>query len=143
VPFEDVFKIYRRASVNDGNRKLEELPQGCEQSIRKSLAFLGLQERRADALSFCLEKKDFPYESYFEDEANSVNLEKDPETFMVFETSHFQQIFPRKNETAGESRIDSNQSRFFKPTSSNSKNRQEVFDRAAKFDEGGSYPVDW
>ena len=94
-------------------------------------------------MRFCLETKTVAYESYFEDEANSVNPEKDPETFMVLEGSHFRQMFPRKRGKAEGSRNDRSHGPFVEPKLRDSNTRREILDTAAKFNEGGSRPVDW
>jgi hypothetical protein len=114
------------------------LPWEYEQGIRKSQAFLALQERRADVLKLCLDKGNFPYESYFEDEANMVGPEKDPETFKVLEESHFRKIYPRKDKSLGGLGEDESPA-----LSRRAEREKELLERAAQFDEGGSHPVDW
>lgn len=114
------------------------MPKEYEEGIRKSLAFLASQDRRADVLKLCLEKGDSPYESYFEDEANVVEREKDPETFSVLEASHFREIFPPRDGSAGV-HSGAKGSRL----SGKAKREEELLERARKFGQGGSHPVDW
>lgn len=82
--------------MEEVKQKLEALPKEYEQGMRKIQAFLALQDRRADVLKLCLDEGKFPYESYFEDEANEIDPEKDPETFKVLEASEFRKMHPRE-----------------------------------------------
>lgn len=88
-----------------------------------------------------MDKGDFPFESYFEDEANVVVSEKDPETFDVLEKSRFRKIYPRKAQGVGNVRT--LKARTVGKTKRQIEHEQEVLDRAARFDVGGSHPVDW
>jgi hypothetical protein len=94
--FEAVFKTYRRGSLTDVKAQVEALSKEYETGVRKCLACLALQDRRADVFQFCLDKRNFPYESYFVDGANAVPPEEDPEDFKVLEEPNFRQIFPQK-----------------------------------------------
>ena len=138
TPFENVFKTYRKESVNEVSKNLEALPREYEPGIRKSLSFLALQDRRADVLKLCIEKGDFPFESYFEDEANTVKPGEDPETYKVLEESHFRKVYPKRDQSPG--LVGSVKALEL---SGNYKQNQERRERARKFDEGGSHPVDW
>ena len=142
TPFEDVFKTYRKGSADEVNQKLEALPKEYEKGIRKSQAFLALQDRRADVLKLCFEKGNFAYESYFEDEANTVGPEKDPETLKVLEESHFRKIFPRKDNRPS-SPENENSLGLFGKTEREQERLKELHHRARTFDAGGSHPVDW
>jgi hypothetical protein len=51
--------------------------------LRKILALRALQLRKVEVLRYCLEVGGFPYEAYFEDEADNVREEDDPLTFKV------------------------------------------------------------
>ena len=138
TPVEDVFKTYRKGSADETKQKLEALPKEYEQGIRKSQAFLTLQDRRADIVKLYLEKGDFPYELYFEDEANRVGPKEDPETFKVLEESHFRKVYPRRDKSPGSSR-----KKNCPGPSGKTKWEKELLERAGRFDEGGSHPVDW
>lgn len=125
--------------------------------MRKRLAFLALQDRRADVLQHCLEKEDFPYESYFEDEANTVESDKDSETFKVLEGSKFRKIFPRKEKSAGSPREGTSPmpsdtteigwpfrgAKIIKSVDRAKRREEELLERARTFDVGGSHPVPW
>lgn len=91
--------------------------------VKKSLAFLALQERRPDVLKFCLDQGGFPFEAYFHVEAESVDGKTDPETFNVLEQSPFRRE-PRKAPDHG----------------GNDGNKRNP---AAIFDKGGELPVEW
>ena len=121
-PFEAVFKAYRTGSTDDVRDKLASLSDEHAKCIRKSLSLLALQERRADVLKLCLDQGGFPYEAYFEDEANVVDENKDSETFEVLEQSRFRQVYPRRP-----------------PGNVVDDEEEEPF----PFDTGGSHPVEW
>lgn len=93
---EAVFKAYRHNTFDDVKNKLallEGVPAAGFKGVKKSLALLACQERRADVLKFCLDQGGFPIEASFEDEAESVDAERDPETFNTLQQSRqFRQI---------------------------------------------------
>ena len=103
-------------------RKLAAVEDEHVEGVRKALAFLALQDRRADVLLFCLQRGRFPYESYFEDEANRVDRKQDERTFQVLEDSEFRKLHPRKRKD-------------------DVQNSDSDEDPAEVFDEGGSHPV--
>jgi hypothetical protein len=112
--------------------KLQRLDDEHAKNIRKSLAMLALQDRRAGVLKLCLDQGGFPYEHYFEDAANRLQDEHDdpenechePETYRVLEESRFRKIYPRKTARSKEE-LDAQE------------------DPAEVFDQGGRLPVDW
>jgi hypothetical protein len=143
TPFEDVFKTYRKGSLDEVKQKLDALPKEYERGIRKIQAFLALQDRRADVLKFCVEKDDFPYEAYFEDEANMVEPEKDPETFKVLEESQFRKVYPRRAKNPDSERVEKSSGAPRLRLSGKAKREKTLMEIAATFDVGGSHPVDW
>ena len=70
----------------------------------------------------------FAFESYFQDEADRVNENDDPETFKVLEQSRFRQFYP-KREPRGEECSDYGDS-------------DDDIDPSAVFDVGGQCPVE-
>lgn len=126
-PLKAVFVAYRHGTVGDLQEKIAALRQDYGADLVKSLALLALQERRAEVLKVCFAHSDC-WQSYaFEDEANRVDREKDPEVVEVLEASRFRQLYPRKEAI---------------PKSKKQK-RRDGNDPAAAFDVGGSHPVDW
>lgn len=95
--------------------------------LMKSLALLALQERRMEVLKLCFAHSDSWQTQAFEDEANRVDKDKDPDVFEVLDASRFRELYPRKEAI---------------PKSKKQK-RRDRNDPAAAFDVGGSYPVDW
>ncbi|EMR65847.1 hypothetical protein UCREL1_7166 [Eutypa lata UCREL1] len=79
----------------------------------RMLAMQALLDRRPGILKICLDRGGFEYESNFVDRANTLNEEKDPETFKVFQESNFRKLHPRRQHPAFAT------------------------------DVGGKYPVDW
>lgn len=96
TPIENVFVAYRHGSWAEVKAKLRVIGEKLSKEVRKSLAMLALRERRADVLKMCMGFGGFPYEGYFEDEANRVDEEKDPETFQVLERSEYRRIYPKR-----------------------------------------------
>lgn len=109
-------------------------------NVRKSLAMLALQERRADILKMCMDYGGFLYEGYFEDEANRVEEEKDPETFRVLENSGFCQLYPKPDDTQQNSDSDDDSGMGYDDQELDDRARTRI---AADFDVGGQYPIDW
>jgi len=93
----------------------------------KSLALLALQERQVEVLKLCFAYGDSWQTNAFEDEANRVDKDEDPEVFEVLEAARFRELYPRK-----EARPRSKKQR-----------RRDNNDPATAFDVGGSHPVDW
>ena len=83
TPFEDAFKALDGQDVRTIEEATTKLEDQHAKFLRKILAFRALQLRKATVLRFCLEAGGFPYEAYFEDEANEVRNEEDPLTFQV------------------------------------------------------------
>ncbi|QIX02278.1 hypothetical protein AMS68_007795 [Peltaster fructicola] len=126
---EAVFQAYKTGSLNDVKAKLAELTDNTAMYVRKSLCFLALRDRNAKMLKFCMDEGGFPYESYFEDEANRVDPAKDPEVDAVLEQSEFRKMYPRRP-APGDAEDGDDDSVL-------------SYDPAKEFDEGGSHPVDW
>jgi hypothetical protein len=133
TPFEDVFTAYRTGDIAEIKDKLDRLNEENVEYLRKSLAMLALQERKADILKFCFEKS-FAYENYFVDEANRVQADKDadPELVKVVEESEMRKMYrwvaPRDedddwDEDSEEEELDE--------------------DPCGVFDYGGKYDVGW
>jgi hypothetical protein len=140
TPFENVFKAYRTGDATKVQELLSHLNDQHARLIRKSLSMLALQERRADVLKLCLDQGGFPYEHYFEDEANEVKESEDPETFKVLEESKFRILYPRKNTNAGEREEDE----AYMSDQREELTEEQLRMRAAiTFDAGGEFPVDW
>lgn len=59
------------------------------------LAFLALQERRADVLKLCLDGGGFGYTAYFYREAETVKKGIDPEIWTILEESSYRRLNPR------------------------------------------------
>ena len=84
---EDVFKAYRHSTLDDVKNKLallDGMPEIVVETMKKSLALLACQDRRPDVLKYFLDLDDFPIEATLEDEADSVDPEKDPEDLQRF-----------------------------------------------------------
>ena len=110
--------------------------------MRESLAYLAVKERRPTLLELCFERG-FRYEGYFEDEANAVKREEDPETFRVLENSEFRKAYPRKDAGAAHD-IDSEDEDSSDSGYDDPDQDELARDRAAEdFDEGGRFPVEW
>ena len=67
-----------------------------------------------------------------------VRADKDPTTFKVLEESEFRKIYPRKDKIPGGLGQDKSPA-----LSRKAEREKELLERAARFDEGGSHPVDW
>lgn len=93
-PLEAVFKAYRHDDLDVVKAKLALLDGMPAQGVRESLTLLALQERRANVLEFCLARGGHPSDA-FRTEADSVDAERDPETFNVLEKSPFRSMYPR------------------------------------------------
>lgn len=140
---EDVFVEYRHGSLATVEAKLNVLTEDRSKDVRKSLAMLALQERRADILKMCMDLGGFPYEGYFEDEANRVDEEKDPETFQVLENSEFRRVYP-KREPTGSSEEESDSDTDSGVGYDDEEGSEIARDRAAAtFDDRGKYKVYW
>ena len=134
-PLEAVFQTYRHNTLDDIRSKLSALegmpstvmPSTAVEGVKQSLALLACQERRADVLKFCLDEGEFPIAATMDEEANRVDVDKDPETFNVLRQSRqFQQIRERNEERR--------------------KYEEEyggATDPSAVFDKGGKLPVPW
>jgi len=68
------------STIQEAVAKLDDQPH-AKKLFYKILALRSLQLRKAKVLKYCLEVRGFPYEAYFEDEANEVREEEDPLTF--------------------------------------------------------------
>lgn len=123
VPFTEVFDAYRLSDLLTVQAKIRALDGRYHTDIYKLLALRALQDRRADALKFCLDRGGFPFEAYFEDEANTVKEADDPKTFQVLESSSFRKIYPRRDEKKDE--------------------EEDYGHPSAIFDKGGPLPVPW
>ena len=110
-------------TIDDVKTKLDVLEEEQAKFIRGLLALLSLQERHSEILKLCLSLNGFAYEGYFEDEANRVSEDCDPETFKVLEESDFRKGCPRI--APGTEEYDDDE------------------DPSGVFDVGGSYPVYW
>ena len=139
---EDVFMAYRYGSLEDVKLKLDKLhgvpKQGIE-GVRKFLALLACQDRRPDVLKFCLDQGGFPTEATMEDEVESVEKTKDPETFKVLEESQqfcksFAEAEQRKQRVGKFERRAQEGSIQWRGAPPGTE---------AVFDRGGRLPVDW
>ena len=117
--------------MNDRNAK----------GIRQPLSFLALQERRADVLKYCTDPDGFPNEPWYEAEANRVDKSKNPETFRVLEQSHFRHLgtgveplYESDHEEEDEDEEDDD---------NDDDDSDDLIARAAAFDVGGRFPVEW
>lgn len=125
----------------DVDIRMDELSQQLLNDVWKSLAMLALQERRADILKRGMDRGEFPYEAYFEDEANTVDEEKNPETFQVVETSDFPRLYPKPDGTEESSDSDTDSGVGY---NDDVKQFELARNRAARdFGVGGRYPVYW
>jgi hypothetical protein len=111
-------------TINDVKTKLNVLEEEQAKSVRKLLALLSLQERHSEIPKLCLTLDGFAYKGYFEDEANRVSEDHDPETFKVLEESDFRKKYPRR--APGTEEYDGDDE-----------------DPSGVFDVGGSHPVEW
>lgn len=97
--------------------------------VRKSLAALALQDRRASVLKLCLDQGNFAFEHYFEDAANKFqNASDDTETLKVLEESRFRKLYPLPIPGADGGGGDESEG---------------AEEPCSVFDAGGSLPVDW
>lgn len=111
--------------------------------MRESLAYLAVKDRCADMLEMCFEGR-FRYEGYFQDEADSVDPESDPETFRVLEHSRFRQSYPRKDPADYNSDNEDDDDTDSGVGYDDAELDELARDRAAAaFDVGGRFPVEW
>ena len=85
TPLYDAFQALSNqdvSTIQEAVAKLDDQPQ-AKKFLHKILALRSLQLRKAGVLKYCLEVGGFPYEAYFEDEADGVREEEDPLTFHV------------------------------------------------------------
>ncbi|KAI1075723.1 hypothetical protein F5B20DRAFT_559161 [Whalleya microplaca] len=122
TPFEQVFAAHRTRNVESVKARLNAIDERHAKPLRKLLALRALLDRQPEVLKLCLDMGGFAYESYFEDEANRVKEEVDPETFKVLEGSEFRKLYPRRNKEDLDDDDD---------------------EPSGVFDEGGTHPVDW
>jgi hypothetical protein len=118
---EAVFQAYRHSTLDDVKNKLallEGTPSIAIETVKKSLALLACQDRRPDALKYFLDQGGFPIEATLEDEADSVDPEKDPETYKVLQESRQLKPVARAQDGVWQ-------------------------DAATTFDKGGRLPVNW
>jgi hypothetical protein len=105
---------------------------------------LALQERRADVLKMCLDAGGFSYENYFQDEANRLDPNKDPETDKVLEESDFRKKYPRKRWIPWEERGAKKEERDSGEESDGEDEDNDDWEvDIAAFDEGGEFEIDW
>ncbi|KAM7190048.1 hypothetical protein V8F20_009881 [Naviculisporaceae sp. PSN 640] len=147
-PFEDAFKALDKQDVQaiqEAAGKVDNQPhqEQIKKFFHKILAFRALQLRKAKVLKYCLDVGGFPYESYFEDEADDVREEEDPLTFKVLEESHFRRLYPRKSTNAGDGEDDDGFDIDASDMSAHERDRRERERAAATFDKDGEFPVDW
>ena len=132
-PLEAVFLAYRHGNVQEVEGRLALLeakgPPRAVRGVKKSLALISCQERRADVLKFCLDLGKFPFEASLEDEMERVDQEADPETFEVLQQSEQFQRILAQNERNRENRERMEQ--------------QGIKDPSVTFDKGGKLPVNW
>jgi len=83
APFEDSFKAIANQDVRAIEEATTRLQDQHANFLRKILALRALQLRKAEVLKYCLDLGGFPYEAYFEDEADTVREEDDPLVFKV------------------------------------------------------------
>ena len=122
---EAVFKAYRHETLVDLKTKFallqdDGMPGAGVERLKRTLALLACQERRADVLKFCLDQGGFHFETAFEKEAESVDKDKDPETFNVLQ-----------------------QSRQFQDIRAVDEQDRARRGRGCPFDIGGALPVNW
>jgi len=146
TPFEDVFKAYRNGGVADVEAALIALSKPDHvRELRETLAMLALQERRAEVLKMCFDAGGFSYGSHFQDEANRLDPNKDPETDKVLEESDFRRKYPRKRwipwEERGTKKME-DQDSGEESDSEDEDNDDGEIDVAA-FDEGGEFEIPW
>lgn len=144
TPFEDVFKAYRNGGVAEVEAALNALSKPDHvREFRKTLAMLALQERRADVLKMCLDAGGFSYESYFQDEANRLDPNKDPETDKVLEESDFRKKYPRKRWIPWEERGAKEERDSGEESDGEDEDNDDWEVDIAAFDEGGEFEIDW
>ncbi|KAM7187326.1 hypothetical protein V8F33_011316 [Rhypophila sp. PSN 637] len=145
TPLEEAFKALDQQDVQTIQGAAAKLDgeQHAQKFLYQILALRALQLRKARVLKYCLDMGGFPYEDYFEDEADRVREDKDPLTFKVLEESQFRKVYPRKEERhdQGEGHGDSDISDS--SLGAEERDRRERDRAAAAFDEGGGFPVDW
>lgn len=100
---EAVFKAFRHGIFDDVKAKFallqhEGVPGVGIERVKRALALLACQERRADVLKFCLDQGGFHIEAALEEEAESVDADNDPETSDVLQQSHQFQMIRAWNE---------------------------------------------
>lgn len=121
---EAVYNAYRRSTLEDVKAKFAVLDGPPAKAVKKSLAFLALQERQTDVFKFFMDEGGFPFEAYFHIEADSVDEEMDPETFKVLEQSRFRKLVPRIKPGQGGNDLG-------------------IRDPSAIFDKCGKLPIEW
>lgn len=127
APIEAVLMACHQGHLEEVKQNITSIDEKDASWMSATLAFLALKERRADILQFCFDQGNFPFESFFEEEANRVKKDKDPETFEVLEKSRFREMHPRK-------------ARHYKKYRRNESPRTRA---AGTFDSGGSHPIPW
>lgn len=132
APLEAVFLAYRHGTLEEVKTKASLLEGSTAEGVNDSLALLALQERRADVLRFCLDARGtrrFPFQALFvfRNLADSVDVEKDPETFQALEQSQFWKQYPRRPHY-----VRKRAERAGAPSSV-----------AKSLDIGGEFPVNW
>ncbi|KAK4210141.1 hypothetical protein QBC37DRAFT_377336 [Rhypophila decipiens] len=139
TPLEEAFKALDQQDVQAIKGAAAKLDgkQHAQKFLYQILALRALQLRKARVLKYCLDMGGFPYEAYFEDEADRVREEKDPLTFKVLEESQFSKLYPRKEEENEQGEDDDSS------LGAEERDRRERDRAAAAFDEGGEFPVDW
>lgn len=163
-PFEEFFKSYRHGSLNDVKDELtalERLSPKAFEGGKQTLAMLACQERRADALKYCLDQGGFTIESTFLDEAKRVDAAKDPETYdALAQYSDIEQIWELdkvnserrdKRQREADQRREANQrgEHWKPPDDGGGDGTWEGYHHgappgtAAVFDVGGTLPVKW
>ncbi|KAM7183848.1 hypothetical protein V8F33_013344 [Rhypophila sp. PSN 637] len=144
TPLENAFKaldnqdlptIQRAVALLEDNQQ-----QHAKKFLLKLLALRALQLRKAEVLKYCFDIGGFPYEAYFEDEADKVHGDEDPETFKVLEESHFRKIYPRKVKVGNE---DDDYDMDESDLTAEERDFKERLRAAMTFDKGGEFPVDW
>ncbi len=136
---------YRTDPVKDVDKKLELVTGESNKHLRASLAWLALQDRRADVLNSCLSKGSMPYHGWFQRPADSVDAEKDAEIFQMLEKPHFREFYPRRNPADHEDRQDDESSDEDSGINYDDDEKDEKFRLkvAGDFDIGGRFHVAW